>query len=391
MLLLNQPIFKSDSTIVSATATSAKPLAKNLLKMLIFLLFLLVPFTVLGIPTSFSLGQLTLELPNSLEAQDDTTLPPSVIQLDGPSPAAGQANAPSPSAISLVYQFSEETLENLHVRSNGQLILSVVNKPLMYTIDPTKPRGRPTLVYNFTSAGVTSLLGVAEYAPDVFAVVTGNWTTPAPYKPRPGSFSIHSVDFNTPKPTVKLISKIPEALALNGMASLHGGYSDTILVVDSHKESIWKLDVTTGEYSLAIQSPLFGNSTTNPMGINGIRAVPGYVYFSNTAQMTYGRVPVDDNATPTGEVQILARADSPAAKWDDFDLDWEGNAWVGTHAGSVYEVTVEGKQRNVTGVENPTSARFGRGSKQQEKILYLSTTGNATVAGQVIALNTCLL
>lgn len=358
--------------------------------MLIFLLLLLAPFAVLGVPTSFSLGQLVLQFPNSLEAQNDAASPPpSIVQLDGPSPTAAQVDGPSPSAVSVVYQFNEARLENLHARSNGQLVVSAVNKPLMYGVDPTEPGRPPTLIHNFTSAGVTSLLGIAEYAPDVFAVVTGNWTSPITHTPF--SFSVHSVDLNTRNPTVKLIAKIPEGNALNGMASLYGGTSDTVLIVDSYQEAIWKLNITTGEYSKAIESPLFGNTTHNPMGINGIRSVPGYVYFSNSAQGSYGRVPVDDNANATGEVQILARVDSPADLWDDFDLDWEGNAWVATHAQKVCEVTVEGKKRNVTGIMQPTSARFGRGSKQQEKTLYLSTVGNGTGGGQVVALKTWLV
>ena len=48
---------------------------------------------------------------------------------------------------------------------------------------------------------------------------------------------------------MKLIAKIPEGNALNGMAGLYGGTSDTILVVDSYKAAIWKLNITTGEYS----------------------------------------------------------------------------------------------------------------------------------------------
>ena len=295
--------------------------------------------------------------------------------------------APSPSAFSIVYQFKEERLENLHARSNGHLIVDVVNKPLIYGLDPTKPGRPPTLLHNFT--GVTSVLGIAEYAPDVFAVIAGNWSNP--YTHTPGSFAIHSLGFNTPgDPKVKLIAAMPEANALNGLTSLHGGPSDVVLAADSYQAAIWKLNVTTGEYRKAIEPPLLGNSSHSPIGINGIRSIPGWVYFTNTAQASYGRIPVDDDANATGEVQILARAPSTAL-WDDFDLDWEGTAWVATHASEVYAVTIEGKEKNNTGIMEPTSARFGRGSKQQENILYLSTVGEGTTAGQVVALNTCLV
>lgn len=360
-----------------------------MLPLLCFLL--LAPLGVLGVPVSFSLGQLVLQFPNSLEAENAAPSPPSAVQPDGPSSSVVPLDSPSPSAVSLVYQFKHERLENLHARLNGHLIVSVVNEPLMYDLDPTKPGQPPTLIHNFTGAGVASLLGIAEYAPDVFAVVTGNWTSPLTHTP--GSFRIYSVDLSTPNkpPKVTMIAAMPEANALNGMASLYGGPADTVLVVDSFQEAIWKLNVSSGEYSMAIESPLFGNTSSNPMGINGLRSVPGYIYFFNSAQGSYGRVPIDDNVTVTGEVQILSRVDQPGQLWDDFDLDWEGNAWVATHAEGVYEVTVEGKQRNITGIVEPTSARFGRGSKQQEKTLYLSTVGNGTGGGQIVALNTCLV
>ena len=108
-----------------------------------------------------------------------------------------------------------------------------------------------------------------------------------------------------------MIAAMPEANVLNGMASLYGGPADTVLVVDSYQELIWKLNVTSGEYSKAIGSPLFGNTTHNPTGINGIRSVPGWIYFFNSAQGSYGRAPVDDDANATSEVQLLARVDPP--------------------------------------------------------------------------------
>ena len=61
------------------------------------------------------------------------------------------------------------------------------------------------------------------------------------------------------------------------------------------------------------------------------------------------------------------------------------------------EITTEGKQRNFTADDSdapmtqPTSAVFGRGSKQEEKTLYLTTSGSNDAGGQLFAVNTCLL
>lgn len=93
----------------------------------------------------------------------------------------------------------------------------------------------------------------------------------------------------------------------------------------------------------------------------------------------------------TGEVAILARIDPPSELVDDFDLDWECNAWIATHAEEVYEVTVEDKRRNVRGIMESMPARFGRGSKEQEKTLCLSTVGEGNTAGQIVALKTWLV
>ena len=290
----------------------------------------------------------------------------------------------------MVYQFDSLRLENLHARSNGELILSVVNKPDLYTLDPTKRNAKPALLYEFP--GVNAMLGQAEFAPDVFAVVGGNWS--GQFSHTPGSSSVWSLDLNTPRnPKVKKIAAIPEADSLNGMTSLHGGSPDIVIIADSGSGVLWKLNVTSGEYKKAMTSPMFNRTATNPVGINGIRSYQGSVYFFNSAQSTYGRVPLTYDGDGAGEVQIIARLETSAI-WDDFDMDWEGNAWVATHSNALMEVTVEGRMRNTTAEDTfaqPTSARFGRGSKEQERTLYLSTGGNEKNAGQVVAVKTWLI
>lgn len=339
-------------------------------------ILLLAPFGVLTHPISSSAGQLVFQFPAS--------------------PVIDNGAAPSPSsAVQLVYQFQDLVkIENTAARSNGHLVLTVVNEPLVYDIDPKARRPSPKLLHKFS--GVTSLTGIAETAPDIFAVVVGNWSS-ATFAAVPGSFSIWSVDLNTPEPTVKIITSIPGAAALNGATPLDGS-PDIILIADSTLGAVWRVNVVTGDHSIAIQDPLFTTCTTaSPIGINGLDIFGGKLYFLNSAQVSYGRVPISDDGSAAGEVEILARVEVPSARYDDFDMDWEGNAWVATHPNALTEVTIEGKQRNITGDGNimemtqPTSATFGRGSKQREKTLYVTTSGSSTAGGQVIAIDTCLI
>ena len=341
-----------------------------------FLSLFLAPFSALTGTTSSSASQLVIQLSND--------------------PVNAVSAPPPSSAVRMVYQFeAHATLENLAPRSNGQLVLTVSDQPAIYNIDPSKEHQPPSLLYHFPNASSTT--GIAEIAPDIFAVVTGNWST-VTYQAVPGTFYVWSVDLTTSTPTAKIIAPMPEGAALNGATTLDGS-PDLLLIADSTLGAVWRLNLTTGDYSIAIQNPLFSNwSSTWPMGINGIRTFRQSLYFLNSAQGSYGRVPISSDGSATGEVEVIARIDVPA-RFDDFDIDWAGNAWVATHPDVVTQVSVEGIQRNFTGdnggaaleMTQPTSARFGRGSAKEENVLYVVTAGNRTVGGQIIALNTWML
>ncbi len=293
-------------------------------------------------------------------------------------------------APQLIFQFPNQSLENLAVRSNGHLILTFNSGPLLYDLDPTSSNPSPKLLHQFADAICT--LGIAETAPDIFAVVVGNVSITTLVSV-PGSFSVWSIDLNMPKPTVRLIASIPAAAGLNGMTTVKG-IPNTVLIADSVLGAVWRLNVITGYYSIAIQNPLFLNSSINPLGINGIHSHEGMLYFTNTAQRSYGRVSIADDGSATGEVEILATA--PSFIFDDFALDREASAWITAHPNAVIEVTTKGIQRNATADSSieflqPTAARFGRGHKHKENTLYVVTVGSATGGGQVIAINTHLI
>jgi sugar lactone lactonase YvrE len=126
-----------------------------------------------------------------------------------------------------------------------------------------------------------------------------------------------------------------------------------------------------------------------PLGINGIRVQNQMVYFSNSAKQTFGRVSIDIHGSVKGRVEILAKVISPDRAYDDFALDQKGSAWIATHSNSINRVVTDGNQTVVAGggasteLVEPTSAVFGRGSKKEEGMLYVTTAG-----GQVAAIDT---
>ncbi|KAL8698279.1 MAG: hypothetical protein Q9201_006666 [Fulgogasparrea decipioides] len=344
-------------------------------------LLLLAPLSALALPASRWVGQFVWEIDQKPFAGDST--PPALAPPTPPAPARA-------SALSVVYQFQDGTqLENLASRSNGYLVLSAVSTPKVYGLDPRARIPRAKLLYTFPEA--TSLTGIIEAAPDLFVVTTGNYSG---FEGDPGSFCAWSIDFNTPSPSVKMITRLSDAGALNGMTTVEG-LPDTVLIADSRNGAIWRLNTKTGDHHIVIQHVLFNSTASFPLGINGLTSLDNTLYFTNSAQAFYGRVPVDidDDCSATAEPEIIARAGPEVFGLDDIALDWAGRGWVATHHHSLTEISVEGKQRNFThsDLAEPTSVIFGRGSKKAERTLYVTTAGWGTAGGQVIAVDTCLI
>ncbi|RFU35789.1 hypothetical protein B7463_g582, partial [Scytalidium lignicola] len=188
--------------------------------------------------------------------------------------------------VRAVYEFPNETyVENLAVRSNGQIIMSAVTEPNLYMIDPLIG-GVPAIVYTFPE--VIGLSGIAEYKPDVFAVITGNYTL-ATANAVQGSWSVWSVDLNgislgpnntlTSLPKVEKITTIAEAIFLNGMSILSES-DGTVLIGDVAAGDIWRLSISSGESEIAIQNNFTAPALAPPFsnaGVDGLRIRDGFL------------------------------------------------------------------------------------------------------------------
>lgn len=301
-------------------------------------------------------------------------------------------------AIHQIYQFPNHTfVENIATRPNGHLLLTTLSEPALWKLDPTESNPVAELVHSFPFA--TGLTGIAEIGPDVFAVVSGNWTLET-MSGTLGSFAVWSVDMRLDPPVLQQIATIPDTANLNGITTVPGS-PNLILLADSALGAVWSLEISTGKSQIVIQDPLFESSSSFPLGINGVLAhQDNNLYFTNSAQGIFGRVPITSEGVANGEVEVLSHVEEGSA-WDDFDIDREGNAWISAHPKSVTKVslsenwtqTVFGGKDNAT-LADPTSASFGRGSKKEERTLYVSTGGltylvdGKVFGGQVVAIDT---
>jgi len=280
-----------------------------------------------------------------------------------------------------VYDFPSNTswLENLAVRCNGQVLATRLDVPQLYQIDPTAQQPKPELIYTFPEAlgafGIVELPGQT----DVFAVGVGNFSL-ATVTSTPGTYSIWRVDMRPISPAVSKYADIPPASFINGMVSL-AAEQHALLVSDSTLGNVWRFDLQTGVYTVAIEDALMKKvSPAVGEGINGIKLFGRYLYFVNSYGPFLARVPIHANGTKAGKGEIVAYS-LDKRSFDDFAIDDDGTAYVATGTGnSVTMITPDGKVKviagslNSTEIASPTSVALGR-APEDRRTLYVTTGG----------------
>jgi hypothetical protein len=309
--------------------------------------------------------------------------------------------------VKQVYQFPNKTwVENLAVLRNGSILATVMTVPQLYLIDPFKSSA--VLVHEFP--GYLGLLGIVETAGDVFAVITGNFSLEE-VKSYPGTYAVWSVDMSDALPTISKIADVPGASFLNGMDFL-GPSQDAVLMSDSTLGVVFRLDLATGEASMAIDDALMHKCSPDVLeGINGLKIHDGYMYFSNAYCGFLARVPITTSGSPAGAAEILAYTDDPKLYiYDDFAIDVDGVVYVaqgnknvvtkvfparrGSSGANLWHTEDIAGNLNSTEIAEPTGGRFGRTTKDKNTV-YFSTgggigdpiNGTVTVGGQIIAID----
>ena len=341
-------------------------------------------------------------------------------------PLQARQGHPGDSLVRTIYQFPNETwVENLAVRANGKILVTLISAPEVWQVDPFASPVSAELVHRFPDA--TSLLGIAEYAPDVFGVNVGNFSDQT-LTSEAGSWSVWSLSMRSEwdghhhgsnhashGPAAHKITDIPSARFLNGMTNLPAN-PGALFLADSGAGLIYSLDPVTGAYSVAVDDPALKPNASVPIviGVNGIHFRPGvddYVYFTNTFQRPmFSRIAVDPTTgvqTGPDEVVVESFADLKGVP-DDFIIDntgavayiadgaLDGMLKVDLGSGET-EVLLGGTKKSE--VYGQTACAFGRTKEDVQKgTLYITNDGGIAVpppqgivGGGVYALDTAEL
>ncbi|KAI8649156.1 hypothetical protein NCS57_01451800 [Fusarium keratoplasticum] len=291
------------------------------------------------------------------------------------------------SLLRQVYQFPHSTwVENIAVRPNGNLLVTLVNQPELWEIvSPHQPEStRAHLIYRFDDAGMAT--GITEITPDVYVALTPN--------------RVWEIDLTKAATHTRLIANIDKAGSLNGMTLLNQ-QERTVAIADCQLGVVWRLNTKDGSHTVMLQDKsMAANDDLGPLlGINGLRKHQDHIYYVNTPRGVYGRVRVDAiNGYALGPYEIISKG----VMADDFAISPRGVGYLaGVAENAIFRAFLNGTQEMVAGglgrtaVTRPTSAAFGRNG--DSNILYITTGGNTSDLttydgkGEILALKFNLL
>lgn len=269
---------------------------------------------------------------------------------------------------STIFQFPQNGswIENIASRRNGNLLITRLDVPELWSIDPKQKTA--SLVHSFSN--VSSLCGISEIREDVFAIA-GITFDAATGTLSPGSGTIFIADMKSGD--FKRIGSIAGSLVLNGLTAFD---SQIVLVGDSTAGILYKFHVDNGAYSIVSEDEALKGRT----GVNGVKLHESdgqkYVYFTSSTQSKIGRIPLTADGSAGGPVEITATI--PDTFLDDFVLTGRGVAFVATgRNNTVLRAAPNGQTSTVVGsldsleVAGGTSLAWGVGEKE----LYVATSG----------------
>ncbi|KAF3065968.1 putative six-bladed beta-propeller-like protein [Daldinia childiae] len=185
-----------------------------------------------------------------------------------------QISPPLSSRIIARMNQSDAFVENIAVRSNGDLVVTLLNPSAsVYTVkEPYTDYPIMSLVHTFDGANGT--IGISETSPDTFVVVAALIQDAA--RPLPNTTSLWELKLGDgdQQATARRMVHIPEAGLINGIISVPDSDS-IILAADSQLGVIFRVDVATSEYEVILDTPelKFTPGASIQLGVNGLKGM----------------------------------------------------------------------------------------------------------------------
>lgn len=287
-------------------------------------------------------------------------------------------------SITQLFNFtSYVAIENSALRPNGHLLLTTFDQGRLYTLNPHHQIPQAELVTPLP--GATALCGITAIDTDVFAVVGG---VRGHYQY--SNETLYTVDFSRDlaEPTIRTVTRIPDAVMLNGMASLPE-QPHIVLIGDSRLGCIFRADTGTRTSQVVFKHEALAApaNVSIPIGINGLKVVRDHVLFTNSARNSFARIPVSSDGLVFGEVEVVSSlVSSSGSDWDDFAVASDGVVYVAQPDHAIAKFLPHGGHYVVAGgdggiIHGPRSVQLAKDGKS----LYVTTRGDGdAISGQVL-------
>ncbi|KAF4417994.1 hypothetical protein FACUT_11927 [Fusarium acutatum] len=266
-----------------------------------------------------------------------------------------------PKALELV-QISNTCIENVVIRSNGDLLMTTIGEGKVYSFSPNATPAASNPIYKIEE--VNALSGIAEVGQDVFAVTGGVFE--GMYQSNTMNLSL--LKFDGHNVSISTVFQKSKYGPVNSTLALMR-HKQIILTADAERGEVLRLDTTTGHVGVAIKDKALAPVPGGPFPVG-----------------SFNRVKIDDMGNKLANFEVLAKLEkgSPYAP-DDFAMDRHRNAYVVYWHDRVVKITQGGKQTILVEglLAGPSSAVFSKDGKT----LYVVTSGQnnpAVSGGQVV-------
>ncbi|KAM0803135.1 hypothetical protein BDR22DRAFT_802064 [Usnea florida] len=291
--------------------------------------------------------------------------------------ASPVASSPHPT-VTDIWNFSPGTwVENLAVRSNGQILVTLASAPEIYQVDPTLKQPA-TLVHTFP--GYLACLGITELQQDVFYVITGNFST-VTITTGPGSYSVWKLDMRgystyggALTPSVTKIADFPKSVFFNGVTSAN---QEILLIADSRASAVVTLNLANKAIGKITDPLMAGLATGEEVGVNGVKTRQGTLYFTNSDQGLFAEIPLNYAGTASTAAAKTVSSNLPSP--DDFQFDPAGDTYFAGNNELRSRATVNGAVTTVSNsslLVGSTAVEFGRLTNDLDSV-YVTTNGGA--------------
>ncbi|KAI5457144.1 hypothetical protein BGZ63DRAFT_475361 [Mariannaea sp. PMI_226] len=294
------------------------------------------------------------------------------------------------SRVKTIFQLSYQPtwFENITIRPNGTILATRLDVPEIWSINPATSTGSSLCTLPLAEDNPNqALTGICQARPDVFAFGAGIYDLAGATGAKAGSFSVWLADLSSGQVKVSKVADTPEIEMINGMATWD---ENTVLVTDCLRGKIYKLDVTSGAYSVALEDETMTlpPNAPFPIAINGLKVhrtpTQAYVYYTTTTRNSVYRLAVAPNLQPAGPVETLASGIVP----DDIAITQDGTVYVCTNVmntvvkippGSNEPVVVAGEATSLA-VAGSTACVFGKG----ESVLLIAPVDGKTEPAKIV-------